>query len=158
MKLHTIPHSAGLSCIGNPAEQFAVPNGIDQETRRNVALCPVLIEVFEANQTDSLRVSSDAERPLPSARGMSPGRSEGKKSALKHGLYTAATPCGLRHAACKRTSFTSRYEKQGIWPSSFADDYSHSPKAAIPGQLAAKRNREMESGLIERVLALGQGW
>jgi hypothetical protein len=36
-----------------------------------------------------VRFTSNADRPLPDARGTIAGRSEGEKTAYKHGLYSA---------------------------------------------------------------------
>ena len=96
---HVHVHAGGQAVVGMVDEHRGVGIGAKSEEQphaKQIAHAPEPAMRSPDTERDAVPIAGDGERPLPDARGTSPGAPIGNNNARKHGLYTAEAIAGRR--------------------------------------------------------------
>jgi hypothetical protein len=88
---HVHVHAGGQAVVGvvEPLGGGGQSELKDQPHGKQITHAPQLAMRSEDKEREPVPIARDAKRPMPDARGPSPGAPRGNKNAYKHGLYSA---------------------------------------------------------------------
>ena len=88
---HVHVHAGGQAVVGvvEPLGGGGQSELKDQPHGKQITHAPQLAMRSEDKEREPVPIARDAKRPIPDARGPSPGAPRGNKNAYKHGLYSA---------------------------------------------------------------------